>query len=91
MKDKDHHMRHPRGHLGDQASAQRTRGCAWRDEQFGRGQNIMLGWSDPTFVHSSVAKAKVMLGIAPAREEIPFDVMPASVTEFLDETCVGKG
>ena len=39
MKYKDHHMRHPRGHLGDRASAQGTRGCAWRDDQFGRGQN----------------------------------------------------
>ncbi len=40
MKDKDHHIRHPRGHFGDRASAQGTRGCAWRDDQFGRGQNI---------------------------------------------------
>src|SRR5690348_5231861 len=56
MKYKDHHMRHPRGHLGDRASAQGTRGCAWRDDQFGRGQNPVLGWSDPTFAHDSVAK-----------------------------------
>ena len=56
MKDTDHHMRHPRGHLGHRASAQETRGCAWRDDQFGRGQNTVLGWSDPTFAHDSVAK-----------------------------------
>src|SRR5207249_7443580 len=56
MKYKDHHMRHPRGHLGDRASAQGARGCAWRDDQFGRGQNPVLGWSDPTFAHGSVAK-----------------------------------
>ena len=56
MKDKDHHMRHPRGYLSDRASAQRTRGCAWRDDQFGRGQNTVLGWSDPTFAHDCVAK-----------------------------------
>jgi hypothetical protein len=56
MKDTDHHIRHPRGHLGGRASAQRTRGCAWRDDQFGRGQNTVLGWSDPTFAHDSVAK-----------------------------------
>jgi len=56
MKDTDHHIRHPRGHLGGRASAQRTRGCAWRDDQFGRGQNPVLGWSDPTFAHDSVAK-----------------------------------
>src|SRR5207247_9154922 len=47
MKYKDHHTRHPRGHLGDRASAQGARGCAWRDDQFGRGQNTVLGWSDP--------------------------------------------
>jgi hypothetical protein len=74
MKYKDHHMRHPRGHLGDRASAQGTRGCAWRDDQFGRGQNPVLGWSDPTFAHGSVAK--VMLVVAPAHEEIPSDVLP---------------
>jgi hypothetical protein len=81
-------MRHPRGHLRDRASAQRTRGCAWRDDQFGRGQNTVLGWSDPTFAHGSVAK--VTLGVAPAHDEIPSDVLPACVAEFLDETCVGK-
>jgi hypothetical protein len=89
MKGKDHQMRHPRGHLGDRASAQGTRGCAWRDDQFGRGQNPVLGWSDPTFAHGSVAK--LIPGVAPAHEEIASDVLPASVAEFLDETCVGKG
>lgn len=56
MKGEDHLIRHLRGHLGDQASARRTRGCAWRDDQFGRGQNTVLGWSDPTFCHLCVAK-----------------------------------
>src|ERR1700739_35563 len=56
MKYKDHHVRHPRGHLGSRASAQRTCGCARRDDQFGHGQNPVLGWSDPTFAHDSVAK-----------------------------------
>ncbi len=56
MKHTHHHMRHPRGHLGDRASAQGTRGCSWRDDQFGRGQNTVLGWSDPTFAHGSVPK-----------------------------------
>jgi len=56
MKYKDHHMRHPRGHHGDRASTQGTGGCAWRDDQFGRGQNTVLGWSDPTFAHDCVAK-----------------------------------
>ncbi len=80
MKDTDHPIRHPRGHLVDRASAQGTRGCAWRDEQFGRGQNAVLGWSDPTFAHGSVPK--VMLGVAPAYEEIPSDVLPACVAGF---------
>ena len=44
MKNDDHQMRHPRGHLGDRTSAKGTRGCAWRDDQFGRGQNTVLGW-----------------------------------------------
>ena len=56
MKDTNHHLRHPRGHLGARTSAQGTRGCAWPDDQFGRGQNPVLGWSDPTFAHGSVAK-----------------------------------
>jgi len=56
MKDDDHHMRHPGGHLGDRTSAEGTRACAWRDDQFGRRQNPVLGWSDPTFAHGSVAK-----------------------------------
>ncbi len=56
MKDTDHPIRHPRVHLGDRANAQGTRSCARRDDQFGRGQNTVLGWSDPTFAHGSVAK-----------------------------------
>jgi hypothetical protein len=56
MKDTNHRVRHPRVHLDDRATAPRTRGCAWRDDQFGRGQNTVLGWSDPTFAHGSVAK-----------------------------------
>jgi len=56
MKDTDHHMRHPCGHLGDRANALRTRGCRWRDDQFGRAQNTVLGWSDPTLAQGSVPK-----------------------------------
>jgi hypothetical protein len=56
MKDTNHHLRHPHGHLGARTSAQGTRGCAWPGDQFGRGQNPVLGWSDPTFAHGSVAK-----------------------------------
>ena len=64
MKDTDHLSRHRRVHLGDRATAQRRRSYAWRDDHFGRGQNIGMGWSDPTFAHGSVPK--VMLGVAPA-------------------------
>jgi len=56
MKGPDYPMRHPRGHHGDRASAQGTRGCGWPDDQLGRGQNPVLGWSNPTFAHGSVAK-----------------------------------
>ena len=56
MRDTDHHIRHPRGHLGDRVSAKWASGCAQRDDQFGRAQNTELGWSDPTFAHGSVPK-----------------------------------
>lgn len=79
MKDTDHHLRHPRRHLADRASAQKTKGCAWRDDKFGRGQNTVLSWSDPTFAHGSVSK--VMIGVAPAHE-ILFDVLPAGAAGF---------
>ena len=41
------------------------RSCTWHDDEFGRGQNTGLGWSDPTFVHVSVPK--VIRGVAPAQ------------------------
>ncbi len=56
MKDPDHPMRHTRGHHGGRASAQGTSRYAWRDDQFGRGQNPVLGWSDTIIAHGSVAK-----------------------------------
>jgi hypothetical protein len=40
----------------------------------------VLGWSDPTFVHGSVAK--VIRGIAPAHKEIPSGVLPARVDGY---------
>jgi hypothetical protein len=67
MRDTDHHIRHPRGHLGDRVSAKWTRGCAQRDDQFGRAQNTELGWSDPTFAHGSVPKGESW--VAPAQQE----------------------
>jgi len=80
MKDTDHPIGHPRVHLGDRASVQERRGCAWRGDQFGRGQDTVLGWSDPTFAHGSVAK--VMPGVAPALKEISCSVSPACAARF---------
>lgn len=79
MKDTDHYLRHPRGHLADRASAQGTRGCAWRDDQFGRGQNTVLGWSDPTFGHGPMSKVN-RGSLQP--KKIPFDVLPAGAAGF---------
>ena len=56
MRDTDHHIRHPRVHLGDRVSAKWTSGCARRDDQFGCAQNTELGWSNSTYAHGSVPK-----------------------------------
>jgi hypothetical protein len=84
VKDTDHHMRHPRSHLGDQASAQGTRGCAWRDDQFGRGQNTVLGWSDPTFAHGSVPKSDSW--VAPAQQETFLRARGENLVEAAEES-----
>jgi hypothetical protein len=65
MKDTDHPIRHPLRHHRIFGRVRRERGCTWRSDQFGRGQNTGLGWSDPTFVHVSVPK--VIRGVAPAQ------------------------
>jgi len=83
MKDSDHHIRHPRGHLGGRASAQRTRGCGWRDDQFGRGQNTVLGWSDPTFAHDSVPKSDSW--VAPAQQETSLGARGEDLVEVAEE------
>jgi hypothetical protein len=49
MKETDHPTRHRRVHPGVRANIWDSRGYAWRGSQFGRGQNTVLGWSDPTF------------------------------------------
>jgi hypothetical protein len=51
-----HPLSHRSSHLGVTRSSWEHEGCAWRDYQFGRGQNTVLGWSDPTFWHCPVAK-----------------------------------
>src|SRR5260370_35880738 len=83
MKDSDHHIRHPRGHLGGRASAQRTRGCGWRDDQFGRGQNTVLGWSDPPFAHGSVPKSDSW--DAPAQQETSLRARGAELAALGEE------
>jgi hypothetical protein len=65
MTDTDHPVVHLSVHHRIFARVRRRRVCAWHDDQFGRGQNTGLGWSDPTFVHVSVPK--VIRGVAPAR------------------------
>jgi hypothetical protein len=56
MKDTVHPVGHLSVHLRIFGGAQNRRSCACDDDQFGRGQNTGLGWSDPTFVHVSVPK-----------------------------------
>ena len=65
MKDTDHPIRHPLRHRRILGRVRTKRSCSWHDDQFGRGQNTGLGWSDPTFVHVSVPK--VIRGVAPAQ------------------------
>jgi excisionase family DNA binding protein len=65
MKDTDHPIRHPLRHPWIFVRGRSRRRCASRDDQFGRGQNTGLGWSDPTFVQVSVPKA--IRGVAPAQ------------------------
>jgi hypothetical protein len=65
MKDTDHPVGHLSVHLRLFGRVLSRRSCASRDDQFGRGQNTGLGWSDPTFAHVSVPK--VIRGVAPAQ------------------------
>ena len=64
VKDTDHPIVHFSVHVSISRRVRSRRSCACHDEQFGRGQNTGLGWSDPTFVHGSVPK--VIRGVAPA-------------------------
>jgi len=88
MKDTDHPISHPRVHLGYRASARRRRGCARQSAQFGRGQDTVLGWSDPTFAHGSVAK--VICGVAPALNEISLVVLPACLSRMWSKRVMKK-
>lgn len=46
MKDTDHPIRHPSVHRRIFGRVRSRRSCAWHNDQFGRGQNTGLGWSD---------------------------------------------
>ena len=65
MKETDHPTSHPLRHPRIFGRVRRRSSCAWPNDQFGRGQNTGLGWSDPTFAHVSVPK--VIRGVAPAQ------------------------
>jgi hypothetical protein len=80
MKDTDHPIRHLCVHLGNQASVRGRRGCASHDDQFGRGQNTALGWSDPTFAHGSVPK--VSRGSLQPNTENFTGALPACLSRF---------
>jgi hypothetical protein len=75
LNDTDHHMRHLGGHLGDRASTQGIKGVA-----HGATINLDAGktpcWAGATPLLQTVPWPKVMLGVAPAHEEIPSDVCP---------------
>ena len=65
IKSTDHLPVHPSVHPRISGRVRSQRGYASCDDQFGRGQNTGLGWSDPTFVHVSVPK--VIRGVVPAQ------------------------
>jgi hypothetical protein len=65
MKDTVHPIVHSLVHRRIFGKGHSRRSCTGHDDQFGRGQNTGLGWSDPTFVHVSVPK--VIRGVAPAQ------------------------
>jgi hypothetical protein len=65
MKDTDHPISHPLRHPRIFGRVRNRISCVRHDDQFGRGQNTGLGWSDPTVVHVSVPK--VIRGVAPAQ------------------------
>ena len=65
IKDIVHPIVHFSVHLRVSRIVRSKRSYAWHNDQFGRGQNTGLGWSDPTFVHVSVPK--VIRGVAPAQ------------------------
>ncbi|HKW61290.1 MAG TPA: hypothetical protein VJN89_01985 [Candidatus Acidoferrum sp.] len=74
MKDTDHLASHPRVHLGDRASAATREVYLQKKDGFGRGQDTVLGWSDPGFWPHSVANPA--RGVAPAQRRFVTVVCP---------------
>jgi hypothetical protein len=64
MKDTDHRIRHPRVHLGDRASAQRSESYARQNAQDGRGTAAYWAGATPLFATGSWPKDN---GVAPAQ------------------------
>jgi hypothetical protein len=56
IRETDHPIVHSSVHLRLSRRVRSRRSCGSYNDQFGRGQNTVLGWSDPTFVHVSVPK-----------------------------------
>ena len=67
MKDTGHPPSHPRVHLGDRVSAEKRGVYLRKKEEFGHGQDTVLGWSDPGFWPRSVANPT--RGVAPAQQD----------------------
>ena len=81
MKDTVHHTVHPSVHLHACAGARITRAYRSRGTQFGRGQNRVLGWNDPTFW--AFEPPKKDRGVVPAHEILR---LPAYLCGFAIET-----
>ena len=56
MKDTDHCVRHPGGHHSNSASVRNKKKLSVAGRSIWTRHGPVLGWSDPTFAHDSVAK-----------------------------------
>ena len=67
MEDTDHHIVHPRVHLGDPASTHRRRSCARQNGQDGRG--MAPCWAGATPLLHTVLCPKWLVGRSSPRRE----------------------
>jgi hypothetical protein len=56
MKDTDHCVRHCGGHHSNSASVGKEKKLSIAERSIWTRHGSVLGWSDPTFAHDSVAK-----------------------------------